>query len=70
MLPYYEGDYEPKQNNIDFESVWEILMKKDFKMVVKRRFEMVDNMMECKPYMKNEIIPENQEIILCQLKRN
>ena len=26
MLPYYEGIYEPKQNNIDFESAKEILM--------------------------------------------
>ena len=36
MLPYYIGEYEPKQINIDFESVREILMKEDDKMVVLR----------------------------------
>ena len=33
MLPYYEDVYEPKQNNIDFESARDILMKEDYKMV-------------------------------------
>ena len=33
MLPYYEGVYEPKQNNIDFEFAKDILMKEDYKMV-------------------------------------
>ena len=69
MLPYYEREHEPKQNNIDFESVREMLMKEDFKMVVKRQFERVDNMMKCKSYMINEVIPENKEIFLYGLKR-
>ena len=36
MLPHYEGKYEPKQNNFDFESARKILMKEDDKMVEKR----------------------------------
>ena len=43
MFPCYEGKYEPKQNNIDFESAKEVLMKEDDKMVVKRRFERIYN---------------------------
>ena len=31
-------------------------------MVVKRRFERLYNMMECKSYTKNEDFPENHEI--------
>ena len=64
MLPHYEGVYKPKNNNIDFESAREILMKEDYKMVVKRRFEKIYNMMECKSYMRNEDISENKEIIV------
>ena len=45
------------KKNVDFQSAREILMKKDYKMVVKRRFERIYNMMECKSYMKNEDIP-------------
>ena len=45
MLPQYEGVYEPKHNNIDFEPARKILMKEDGKMVVKRRFERIYNMM-------------------------
>ena len=33
MLPQYEDVYEPRQNNIDFESTWGILMKGDYKMI-------------------------------------
>ena len=36
MLPYYKGEYEAKQNKIDFESARELLMRKDDEMVVKR----------------------------------
>ena len=64
MLPYYEGEYKPKQNNIDFESAREILMNEDYEMVVKRRFEAVCYKMECKSYMKNEDIFENKEIFI------
>ena len=65
MLPHHEGVYEPKQNNIDFESAKEILMKEDYKMIVKRRFERIINMMmDCKSYIKNEDISENKEIFV------
>ena len=68
MLPHYEGVYEPKQNNIDLESAREILMKEDFKMVVKRRFERINNMMECKSYIKKEDISENKEMFIYGFK--
>ena len=68
MLPYYVGKYEPKQNNIDFESAKDILMKEDDKMVVKRRFERIGNMMKYKSYTKNEDIPENKEIFVYSFK--
>ena len=65
MLPYYEGVCEPKQNNIDFESAREILGKEYDKMVVKRRFERIFNMMmDCKSYIKNDDISENKEIFI------
>ena len=38
MLPYYEGVYEPKHINIDFESAKNILMKEDYKMIKQRNF--------------------------------
>ena len=63
MLPYYLGKYEHIQNNIDFESAKNVLMKEDYKMIVKRRFERIYNMMlDFKSYSKNEDIPENKEI--------
>ena len=68
MLPYYVGNYEPIQNNIDFESAKEILMKEDNKMIVKRRFERIRNMMDYKSYTKNEDIPENKEIFIHSFK--
>ena len=69
MLPHYVGRYEPTQNNIDFESAKEILMKEDNKMVIKRRFERIRNMMlDCKSYTKNEDIPENKEIFVYSFK--
>ena len=68
MLPHYEGDYKPKQSNIDFESAGETLMKEEFKKFVKRRFERINNMMECKSYMKNEDIPENKKILVYRFK--
>ena len=45
MLPHYEGVYEPRQNNIDFETAKNVLMEEDNKMIVKRRFERIYNMM-------------------------
>ena len=61
MRPHYEGKYEPKQNNINFESAREILMSEDDKMLMKRRFQRINNMMECKSYTKNDL-SENKEI--------
>ena len=69
MLPYYEGIYEPKQNNIDFNSAKDILKKEDGKMFVKRRFERIYNMMmDFKSYIKYEDIPENKEIFIYSFK--
>ena len=48
MLPYYESKYETKKNNIDFETAKEISMKEDYKMVEKRRFERINDMITCK----------------------
>ena len=31
MLPYYMGDYEPKRNDIDFESAREIFIEQNVK---------------------------------------
>ena len=64
MLPCYEGKCEPKQNNIDFESARKILMEEKDKMVLKRRFERMNNMMACKSYTKDEDVPKNKEIFL------
>ena len=70
MLPFYEGKYEPRQKKIDFASAREILMEDDEKMVVKRRFERINNMMECNFYIKNEVISENKEIFIYGFKHN
>ena len=65
MLPHYKGIYEPKENNIDFESAKEIIMKEDDEMIVKRRFERMFNMMLVfKSYTKYEDIPENKEMFI------
>ena len=69
MLPHYVGKFEPKPNNIDFDSAKEILMKANDEMVVKRRFERIINkMMDFKSYTKNEDIPENKEIFVYSFK--
>ena len=68
MLPFYEGMYKRKQNNIDFESAGKTLIEEVYKMVVKRCFERIYNMMECKSYMKTEDIPENKEIFVYGFK--
>ena len=48
MLPYYLGEYEARQNNIDFESSKEVLIETDEKMVEKRRYEKIYIKRECK----------------------
>ena len=68
MLPYYEGVYEPKRININFESAKEVLMKEDDKMVEKRRFERMNDMILYKSYIKYEDISENKEIFIYGFK--
>ena len=69
MLPHYVGKYEPKQNNIDFESAKDSLMEEDDKMIKQRRFERIYNMMsDFKTYFKYEDIPENKEIFIYSFK--
>ena len=69
MLPYYIGNYEPIQNNIDFETAKNILMEEDNKMIKQRRFERIYNMMlDFKTYIKYEDIPENKEIFIYSFK--
>ena len=69
MLPDYVGKYEPKQNNIDFESAKDSLMEEDDKMIKQRRFERIYNMMsDFKTYIKYEDIPENKEIFIYSFK--
>ena len=67
-LPHYKGVYEPNQNKIDFESARDVLMEEDDKMVMKRRFERMNDMITCKSYIKNEDISENKEIFIYGFK--
>ena len=64
ILPHYEGEYKLEQNNNDFESAREILMKEEYKLLVSRRFESIHNMLECKSYPKNERIPEKKRYFI------
>ena len=68
MLPCYEGIYESKQKNIDFESAKKFLMNEDYKMVEKRRFERINDMITYKSYIKYEDFPENKEIFIYGFK--
>ena len=62
MLPYCEGKYERRQNNIDFETARKNLMKEDDKMILKRGFERINNRKVCKSFIKSEDIPQNKQI--------
>ena len=62
MVLHCKGEYQPKRNNIDFESAREILVKADDKVVVKRRFERINNMIACKSYIKFEDTTEKKKI--------
>ena len=64
MLHLYEGEYKRKQIKIDFESAREYLMKENYKMVVRRRFEKIQNKMDCELYTKDEDLPEHKEIFV------
>ena len=44
-------------------------MKEDDKMVVKRRFERINDLITCKSYIKYEEIPENKEILFYGFKQ-
>ena len=68
MLPYYEGKYETIQDNIDFESAKEILMKKHYKRFVQRRFERIYNAIETITYTKYEELSENKKIFVYAFK--
>ena len=68
MLPHYVGKYEPKKINLNFESAKEVLMKEDDKMVGKRRFERINDMISYKSYIKYEVISENKEIFIYSFK--
>ena len=69
MLPHYENKYDPKQNIIDFQSAKDTLMKEDYKMIVKRRFERIYIMMlDFKSYSNNEYILENKEKFIYSFK--
>ena len=68
MLPHYVGKYESKKNNINFESAKEVLMKEDYKMVLKRRFERIYTALESMDYTKYEDISENKEIFIYGIK--
>ena len=64
MLPYYTGEYEDKQHNIDFESAKEASRTAEKLMIEKRRFERINGMISCKLYMKNDDIPEKKGIFV------
>ena len=68
MLPCYKGVYEPRHINIDFESAKNILMKEDYKMIEKRRFERISNSIESMTSTKYENISKNKEIFIYGLK--
>ena len=64
MLPYFIGEYETKLNNFDFESAKEILTTAERPMIEKRHIEWIKEMITCKSYIKNEDIPENEEVFV------
>ena len=68
MLPCYKGKYEAKQINIDFESAKNILMKEDYKLIEKRRFERINDMISFKSYIKYEDVSKNKEIFIYGFK--
>ena len=68
MLLHYEGKFEPRQNNIDFESAKNIFIREDDKMVPKRRLERIYNAKEIMTYTKYEDFPENKQIFIYGFK--
>ena len=68
MLPHFEGEYEAKQNNIDFESLKEKFMEADKKMLLERRIERRNKAADSLSYTKYEDIPQNKEKFVCGFK--
>ena len=68
MLPWYVGEYCPRQNIIDFESARELLMETDKRMVENRRFETINTMLESRSCAKNEENPESVEMFFLRFK--
>ena len=64
MLPYCIGKYKPKQNNIDFESTGDFLMKEVDKMIVKTQFERIYIALESMVHTKYQVFPENKGIFV------
>ena len=68
ILPYYIGEYEPKQNNVAFKSAKEVLIEADKNMFEKRHFERINNAIKSIADTKYEDNPENKEIFTYGLK--
>ena len=64
MLLWYVGGYIPRRNDNDFESARENLMKKDDKVVEKRRFERICKKMHFTFYTVSDKIHESKEIFI------
>ena len=67
-LLYYIGEYEHRENITDFEAARDFLIKTDEKIVEKRQFERLYNMIQSLTYMKHEEVPENKETIIYGFK--
>ena len=65
MPPWFAGEYIPRQNTIGFESAREILIEKDDKMVVRRRFDRIYDMIEGNSHSQYEEVSENKEVFVC-----
>ena len=68
MLLWFEVEYIPRQNSIDFESAKEISMEVDKRIIESRRFEMVKTMSESKSCMRNEEFSQNIVMFVYGLK--
>ena len=63
MLSYCEGEYERRQKMIRLETARGISMRVDNKNVVKRRFQRINIMMDCKSYIKSKIFPKTNRFL-------
>ena len=67
-VPYYIGEYEPKQGIFDFESARELLIKEDVNMAEEGRLERLYNMIEVNSYTKYQETPDNKKILIYGLR--